>query len=177
MIRGRDLAPWLPDDFDSLRRDIIHRAMCDLGILEMPPNSNRSGRIDEYANAVGSPLGSAYCAIAMSAWLREIGAAIPPREAGSCDRWLSWGENQGLRRPPSENPVPGDVVLYGTGRDAWHCGVVIRVYLGATWRIILTVEANTSVGGSQVIRNGNAFAMKTVDESKVLCYLTPKQVL
>lgn len=176
MIRGRELAPWLPDGFDTFRRDIVLRAMHDLGILEMPPNSNRSGRIDEYARRVGSPLGSEHCAISMSNWLLEVDAAVPPRDAGSCDRWLAWGEAQGLRRPAGEDPQPGDIVLYGSGRDAWHCGIVIRTYFGATWRIILTVEANTSVGGSQVIRNGNAFAMKTVDEKRVLCYLTPKKV-
>lgn len=174
MIQGLSLARWLPSDYDPLRRAIVERAMMDDGILEMPPGSNRSGVIDQYCTNCGSPLGSYWCAAALWTWLKEAGAAVPPTLGGSCDRWLSWGESAGLRLPLGQLPQAGDVVLYGTGRNAVHCGVVIRVYQDAVRHLILTKEGNTSIGGTTVTRNGLAVVTKAVDEKAVLCYLSSK---
>lgn len=174
MIPGLNLARWLPTDFDPLRRAIVERAMMDDGILEMPPGSNRSGVIDAYCTACGSPLGSYWCAAAVWTWLKDVGAAVPEKLGGSCDAWLNWGEGLLLRRPAGQLPVEGDVVLYGSGRDAHHAGVVIRVYHDAVRTLILSKEGNTSIGGTTVTRNGLAVVTKAVDEKAVLCYLSVK---
>jgi hypothetical protein len=148
--------------------------MHDIGICEMPPGSNRSGRIDEYNRRAGVALGSYWCASAAGIWHLECGAWTPKGYA-SCDEWLRQGEGLGLRRPAGQDPEPGDVVLYGVGRDAVHIGLIIRTVIYPASRLILSVEGNTSVGGAAVARNGVAVAMKAVDEKRVLCYLTPRK--
>lgn len=177
MIRGRNLAEWLPTTIDPVRRAIVEEAMMDDGIIENPLGSNRSGRIDAYCTACGSPLGSYWCAAAVTTWMKNAGAMTPPTEAGACRRWLAWGESLGLRLPPGQDPQPGDLVLYGVGRDPYHIGVVIRVHAetgGA--RLLLSKEGNTSIGGASVVRNGVAVVTKAIDEPHVLCYLSPKAV-
>src|SRR5690606_20742521 len=179
MIRGRELAAWLRPDTSQLRQDLIRRAMCDIGICETPPGSNRSGRIDEYLRASGLAeseivAGRGYwCAAAMGAWCREVGAWVADR-CYSCDEWLVQARRQGRVRSVGVNPAMGDLILYGAGNDAVHCGVVIRTVWYPASRLILSVEGNTSVGGSTVSRNGIAVAMKSVDENRVLCYVNPE---
>lgn len=92
----RTLAPWLDATTPDLEQRIVRRALCDVGIVEMPPGSNRSPRIDEYVAAVGSPIGSRWCAAALAAWWRKSGATTPDQDAGSCDVWVSWARKHSL---------------------------------------------------------------------------------
>ncbi len=159
----RNLAPWVPSTTPPLNLAIARRALMDIGICEIPPGSNRSGRIDEYVKAVGSPLGSYWCAAAVSAWFREVGAKIPPNAAGSCDTWMNWAKknNQWFN-----TPIIGSAVVYGKPGDASHIGVIVR-----TDPLLLSVEGNTSLGGFD--RNGVAVDLKSVDKSRVLGYVYP----
>lgn len=163
----RYLADWLPADTPALNAAIVRRALTDVGLLEMPPGSNRSPRIDEYNRAVGSPVGSYWCASALSAWFRESGARTPPTSAASCDAWLSWATHHGYL---SSRPVEGAAVLYGVPGDASHCGVVVRLT-----PLRLSCEANTSL--SRYDRNGIAVTLKEIDTSRVLGYVIPAPVL
>ena len=163
----RSPAPWLPDSTPDLNRLIVVRALSDVGICEMPPGSNRSGRIDEYVRAVGSPLGSYWCAAALAAWWREAGAEVPPKEAGSCDTWMMWARHTNRWKA---TPQPGDAVLYGTPKDSNHCGVVVRIS-----PLILTVEGNTSLGGYD--RNGVAVDLKQLNAPKVVGYISPLPII
>jgi hypothetical protein len=61
------VAVWLDDTVSEMQQAIVRRAMCDIGIVEMPPGSNRSPTIDQYVAAVGSPPGSRWCAAALAA--------------------------------------------------------------------------------------------------------------
>lgn len=154
-------APWLTDD--GLARDIVIRALCDVGIEEDPPGSNRGPQIDRYCSAVGSPLGSYWCAAALSEWFRDAGAAIPPQDAGSCQAWLDWAREQRLT---TLTPVPGCAVMYlDASGHAHHCGVVVR----ATPEVF-TMEGNTSRQPSD--RNGVAALVKALSPGSVV-YVLP----
>jgi hypothetical protein len=157
------LARWLPRDTPALQRRIVERALADVGILEMPPGSNRSGVIDEYNTRAGVPPGSFWCASAVGAWWKDAGSEVPPGYA-SCDAWLRWGEARGLLDPV---PSPGAAVLYGRPGDASHIGVVVRVT-----PILLSVEGNTTLGG-EFNRNGIAVDLKAVATARVLGYVRP----
>lgn len=159
----RQLAPWLDHTVPALHQAIVRRALCDVGLLELPPGSNRSPRIDEYVRAVGSPLGSYWCAAALAAWWRESGAATPPRDAGSCDAWLAWAKATGRWSP---NPVEGAAVLYGHGADASHCGALVR-----RTPLLLTVEGNTALRA--YARNGVACDLKELLAERLLGYVHP----
>ncbi|MEO7043229.1 MAG: hypothetical protein ABI035_13285 [Gemmatimonadaceae bacterium] len=160
------LAAWLDDTASALESAIVRRAMCDIGIVEMPPGSNRSERIDEYVGAVGSPPASRWCAAALAAWWRECGAMTPTHDAGSCNSWLAWAIQ---RKMLNQEPRPGRAVIYGSGGSASHIGVIVRVT-----PLLLSVEANTSVGGD-FDPDGVAVALKQVSTTRVLGYIQPEE--
>lgn len=158
------LAPWLDDSVPALQQTIVRRAICDIGIVEIPPGSNRSPRIDEYVAAVGSPPGSRWCAAAVAAWWRDSGADVPPLNAGSCNAWVTWS-----RRLQSweSRPAAGSAVIYGSNDIASHIGVIVRVA-----PLLLSVEGNTSIAGN-FDPDGVAVALKQVATSRVLGYIKP----
>lgn len=160
----RELAGWLGDDVPEFERTIVQRAMSDIGIVEMPPGSNRSPRIDEYVAAVGSPVGSRWCAAAVAAWWRECGAQVPPLDAGSCNAWMAWSKRQ---KSWSGVPAAGSAVVYGSNGVAVHIGVIVRVAPR-----LLSVEGNTSIAGNSD-PDGIAVAPKQVMTSRVLGYIKP----
>lgn len=159
----RSLAAWAPTSTPSLHLAIAKRALTDVGICETPPGSNRSGRIDEYVAAVGSPMASYWCAAAVAAWYREAGAATPPSLGGSCDAWMRWANDLGRW---VSAPAIGRAVVYGTPGDASHIGVVVRVQ-----PLLLSVEGNTTLEGFG--RNGVAVDLKLVQTDRVLGYIDP----
>lgn len=165
-VKERVLAAWAPHDTPVLNLEIAERALMDIGICEIPLGSNRSGRIDEYVNAVGSPLGSYWCAAAVSAWYREAGAKTPPKDAGSCDAWVAWAKASNTW---TSNPAIGRAVVYGKPTDASHIGVVIR-----TDPLLLSVEGNTSLDAYD--RNGIAVDLKKVNRLRVIGYIKPTPI-
>jgi hypothetical protein len=155
----------LPSNLPALQRSLALQSLLDIGICEMPPGSNRSPRIDEYLTAVGSPLGSPWCAAATAAWCRDAGVAIPPSNAGACETWLRWAlEHSSFTDTPQE----GCLVLYdfaGT-KQADHIGVIVRLS-----PLKLTVEGNTSLSGFS--REGLLVDLKPMDTNAVLGYIVP----
>jgi hypothetical protein len=161
------LAAWLGDSVSPMEQAIVRRAMCDIGIVEMPPESNRSPRIDDYVRAVGSPPGSRWCAAALAAWWRECGAAIPMADAGSCNEWMAWSKRA---ETWTDRPRAGSAVVYGSNGAAVHIGVIVR-----TEPVLLSVEGNTSIGGGMDL-HGIAVALKQVGTSRVLGYIVPRVI-
>lgn len=170
----RSLIPWAPGTTPALNLAIAKRAMCDIGICEDPPGSNRSGRINEYNSAAGVPAGSYWCASAVTAWWREameslnLPVQLPPGSA-SCDHWMEWAKT--TRRWQSA-PQIGAAVLYGHGNDAKHIGVIIR-----TVPLVLSIEGNTTVEGANFgsSRNGVAVSLKEVTKTDpVLGFVLPQ---
>lgn len=165
----RTAAPWLGETTPRLILEICRRAVLDVGICELPPGSNRSGRIDEYNRLAGVAVGSYWCASAVRAWWSEGAAAagvvqpLPPYPA-SCDSWMAWAHATGRW---SQTPRPGFAVLYGKPTDAVHIGCIVR----ATPRV-LSIEGNTQFGG-EFDRNGWAIAMKLVNPTRVVGYVSP----
>ncbi|HXE60102.1 MAG TPA: hypothetical protein VN607_05325 [Gemmatimonadaceae bacterium] len=163
------VARWLPDDTPSLERALVERALVDVGLLEEPPGSNRSPAIDAYLTAVGSPLGSSWCAAALAAWCRESGVREPSIGAGACEAWHEMGK---ARSTLTDEPAVGRIVLYdfAGARTADHCGLVVR-----TDPLVLTVEGNTTMKrqtGSE--REGVGCTIAQLDASRVLAYLIPE---
>lgn len=160
----RDAAPWLDIGVGEIERAIVKRALADVGIVEMPLGSNRSERIDEYVTAVGSPLGSRWCAAAVAAWWRESGAEIPEHDGGSCNEWMEWSRDSARwNRAPSIAAA----VVYGAHGVASHIGVIVR-----TTPLLLSVEGNTSLSGA-FDPDGVAVALKETNIARVLGYITP----
>lgn len=162
-LKPRSLAAWAPSSLPPVNLAIAKRALLDIGICEIPPGSNRSGRIDEYLMACGSPVGQPWCAAAVAAWWRESGAATPSRLPASCDAWRDWAQATGRW---STEPIIGAAVVYGTASDANHIGVVVR-----TSPLLLSVEGNTALMGFS--RNGVLVDLKAVNLERLLGYVHP----
>lgn len=164
----RSLASWLPADTPAIQLAIVKRALLDIGICEIPPGSNRSGRIDEYCRAAGAPVGSYWCAAALYVWWREAGADVPPLRLGpaSCDTWMHWAMRERLWQL---KPIPGAAVVYGTLKDAHHIGAIVRVA-----PLVFSVEGNTTVS-TTFSRNGVAVDMKEPNPTQVVGYIHPRQ--
>jgi hypothetical protein len=157
-------APWLDESNSSeLGRAIVRRAIMDLGLCEIPPGSNRSPRIDGYLKAVGSPVGSPWCAAALSAWWRESGAEVPPKLAGSVDAWRAWGKATGRW---SRAPIPGAAAVYGTPEDASHIEVVARVSPQ-----LLLVGGNVGLGS--FTREGWVVDLRPLAVDRLLGFIHP----
>lgn len=157
-------APWLDASVPAHAQCIVRRALADVGLLEMPPGSNRSLRIDEYLRAVGSPIGSSWCAAAVAAWWRDAGVSVPTADAGMCAAWEAWARHTNAWY---DAPSVGSAVIYGAGGIAVHMGVVVR--LGP---VLLSVEGNTTLAGFGV--TGVAVTLKEVARDRVRGYAVPR---
>lgn len=158
------MAGWLPDDLPQLNKAIIFRAFSDAGICEVPMSSNRSGRIDEYNQRAGVPLGSYWCMSWATAVWEDCGAKIPSSGRASCDIVMEWAKQNGLWH---QEPVIGALVLYGVPGNAEHTGIVIR-----TSPVRRSLEGNAGVAGG-VTRNGEGVEMKVVAANRVLGFAHP----
>jgi hypothetical protein len=157
---------YLPKTLPLIQRVIVAGARDSIGMVEEPPGSNRGPDIDKLNLRAGVPLGSYWCASWAGAVWQDSGAEVPTGYA-SCDRWMEWAKATG--RWTTHTTAPGCAVLYGKPGDATHIGIVIR-----THPIILSIEGNTTIEGSQFERNGTAVSLKTVTpRDPVLGYCHP----
>jgi len=153
----------------------IEYALAHVGVCEDPIGSNRSPEIDAWATEFDSPLGSAWCALAVGKARKEGGLWIPSHDVGSCDEWVLQASRAGLL---THTPEPGAAVIYTNGRrivggrydgqlDAVHIGLVMRVQPA-----LLSIEGNTGLGAFD--REGYVQALKQVDEKRVLGYVAAR---
>lgn len=158
-----------PSSVPHLNLRIVRRAMRDVGLCEIPKGSNRSPRIDRYLRESGVPenvirSGRGYwCAAACGAVYRDAGATVPTAYA-ACQNWLNWGIKNGWLK---KEPIVGAVVLYGSGNQSHHCGIVLRTDNS----YLLSIESNTSLNGYS--REGLMCAVKEIARDKVLGYCWP----
>ncbi len=162
----KDIGWWLPKTTPLICRTIVVMAICDVGMLEQPPGSNRGADIDSLNDLAKVPHGSYWCAAWVGKIWRNAGAQLPTGYA-SCDHWVSWAKQ--TDRWTRHTAAPGCAVLYGVPGDARHIGIVIR-----TNPMTLSLEGNTTVEGSTFERNGTAVGLKVVNEhDPVLGFVHP----
>jgi hypothetical protein len=119
-------------------------------VREVPPNSNRGPRVDEYLRRTGTPPGHAWCC-AFVYWCideaaRQQACANPMvRTAGCLDHWnrAARGSAQRIARSHAiENPAlvePGMIFIMDHGRGLGHTGFVESISGG----LLTTIEGNT----------------------------------
>lgn len=182
LVKLAPLDPPVPDlgwlvpgqNISPLRYDVCRRALKDVGILEVPLGSNRGTRIDRYAKAAGSPLGSWWCAILAGRVLIDAGSLVPA-EYGLTDNWLPYVE----RADRGAKPEVGDVVIYGLKRpgpvvswgDGHHAGIIVRLPEPGQ-NLTLTIEGNRGFAGTT--NNGVAVDIGPMVRSDVLGYFKPR---
>lgn len=109
----------------------------EIGVAEEPSGSNDGTRIRTYRSADGSTAGMPWCATFVSWAAKSVGAPIGENGQGyaSVADIEAWGRRTGRFVPVTEEPLPGDIVLYGSR----HVGLVESVGPGEQ---VTTVEGN-----------------------------------
>lgn len=167
----------LPSDLklDAQLAAFLDYTATKAGEIEIPLGSNRGPWLDEIAREFGSPLGSAWCALAVGHCRKKHGLWIPTRDVGSCDEWYLQAERAGLL---VHTPTPGAAVLYTnhtrheSGRyagrlDIVHMGTVLRAFPRE-----LAWEGNTAA--EKFEREGTLLTLKPVDPKRVAAYVLPR---
>jgi hypothetical protein len=130
---------------------------------------NRGKLIDQWNQASGSPLGSAWCGNFMNACLRAAGFENQPWLA-AC-RWIDERAHAGFggwQWVPS-NPRPGDLILFTIGGVANHVGMVESV----SGSQVVTIEGNTRADSEPVNSNPNAVERRHRPLSSARGYARP----
>jgi hypothetical protein len=130
----------------------------EVGVLEVPPGSNRGSRVDEYVRSVGlnpadaNPWCAAFVYFCFDEAARTLGQPNPVIRTGSVlDHWNRAGA-KGIPRVLQNDAVaqpglvkPGHIFMLATGEGHGHTGLVEQSVNGK----LVSIEGNTSVGGSR----------------------------
>lgn len=133
-------------------------AISQLGVSEVPKNSNRGPEIKKYLNSVGLPEGYAWC-MAFVYWCfkkasERAGIPVPfHRTAGVADCWnktaLSHRLTADNMRKRTE-PLPAGTLVIFKFKTGWHVGMVESSSKTVRNEIeLLTIEGNTNDEGSR----------------------------
>ena len=133
-------------------KEVIDKALAEVGVKESPPNSNNVKYNTYY---YGRPVsGSSYPWCCTFVWwvLSSCGINVP--KTASCMTLAQWFKDKGWWH--TSNPQPGDVVFFHfKTNNRWtnHVGIVVAV----KGNEIETVEGNTSINSDD---NGGAVMLR-----------------
>lgn len=141
----------------------VTAAFGDLGQAEDAPYVNRGAYVDSVNAATGSPLGSPWCANALSRWLRMGGYPLP-EAAGATKSWLGYGTwISKIVLLPVSLPC---VIVYGVNGVPDHVGLGVGRIVRGGASVMLDIEGNTSLTAYDA--EGWIVALKEVEVSRVL---------
>lgn len=145
--------------------EIIMRANAEIGVKEIPANSNNvKYNTWYYGHEV---YGSAYpwCCAFISWLFRDQQSLV--KKSASCINLLSWFEKNG-QIVPANQAQAGDIIFFKYPRNNTrtnHVGIVV----GRAGNQISTIEGNTSITSDD---NGGA-VMKRIRTSSIVAYARP----
>ena len=137
------------------------------GVREVPANSNRGDRVQQYQAATwltGS--GWPWCAAFICWGIQQLERVQPlpfkrPQTAGAWD-FENWAKSEGVKRfKPRQKIKAGDIVIFTFS----HIGLAIEDEKGGTVR---TIEGNTDLSGS---REGGGVYIKTRPVSSIRSHI------
>lgn len=148
----------------SIKEKLVSLARKEVGVREVPKNSNRGKRVEEYQAATWlDGTGWAWCAAFISWLCREAGMSdsTRPKTAGAWDfeRWARESKSAAtLYKPASKTKIKaGDIIVFTFS----HIGLACEDQSGETVR---TIEGNTDAAGS---REGGGVYLKTRPLSQI----------
>lgn len=128
----------------TLAKKVLEIAITQIGVEEIPRNSNSGPEVEIYLKSVGLPKGYSWC-MAFVYWCTQKAALQMDiknplkRTAGVLDQYNS--------RPFLVQTVPqqGDIFIMDLGKGLGHTGIVEKI-VGNT---LYTIEGNTNNIGSR----------------------------
>jgi Mannosyl-glycoprotein endo-beta-N-acetylglucosaminidase/CHAP domain len=139
-----------------------------IGVTERA-GDNRGKLIDQWNQASGSPLGSAWCGNFMNACLRAAGFENQPWLAACRVIESHARAGTGGWQWLTSNPRPGDLILFTIGGAANHVGMVETVSSAQ----VITIEGNTRADTEPVNSNPNAVERRHRPRSSARGYARP----
>ncbi|WP_434777606.1 CHAP domain-containing protein [Neisseria sp. Ec49-e6-T10] len=119
-------------------------AKTQLGVVEIPRNSNKGKDVEKYLSSIGLGGGYAWC-MSFVYWCveqaaKEYRTANPLYRTGGV--LMQWNQRQNLK---ASKPMAGDIFIMDFGKGTGHCGFVTKV----EGSYIFTIEGNTNSAGSR----------------------------
>ncbi|HET8756824.1 MAG TPA: glucosaminidase domain-containing protein [Solirubrobacteraceae bacterium] len=143
-------------------------ARAHIGVKEIAGN-NRGKLIDQWNQASGSPLGSAWCGNFMNACLRAAGFENQPWLAACRVIESHSRAGTGGWQWLTSNPRPGDLILFTINGAANHVGMVESV----SSTQVVTIEGNTRADSEPVNSNPDAVERRHRPRSSARGYARP----
>ncbi|MGF6926081.1 hypothetical protein QFZ48_001581 [Chitinophaga sp. W2I13] len=137
---------------NTLLAKAIEVAESQIGVMEVPPGSNRGPQVEAYLASTNTPPGNYWCA-AFVYWCfkkaaADLGIANPVvKTAGCLDHWNKTKALKITTAKAINNPsliVPGSIFIKSHGGGFGHTGIVTAVNGG----FIETIEGNSNPNGS-----------------------------
>lgn len=156
-----------PSGSSDLARRIVELAAAEIGVREVPRNSNRGSRVEEYQRATWlNGTGWPWCAAFLCWLVRELEKDFDlpfarPLTAGAWD-FERWARDEGVKlfKPRSEIRA-GDIVVFTFS----HIGLAAEDESAGR---VITIEGNTDSSGS---REGGGVYRKTRATSLVRSHI------
>lgn len=150
-------------------KDVLAVAVKELGVKEMPANSNNVKYNTWYYNR--SVYGSAYpwCMVFVQ-WCYQMAGVKLPLKTASCGALLRWY----MEYDPAcivKEPQKGDIVIFDFpgGADTDHTGLFERM----SGDMITTIDGNTGVTSDA---NGGAVMRRSRNKNQVKAYIRPREL-
>ena len=147
----------------ALGKKTLEIAITQLGVQEIPKNSNAGPAVEKYLKSVGLSKGYAWC-MAFIYWCTKeasIQLEVENPLFKTAGVLAMYNKEKDLE---VTNPQPGDIFIMDYGKGQGHTGIVESVGKN----IINTIEGNTNDEGS---REGYEVCRRTRQRSTIKAYL------
>lgn len=157
---------------NDLARATEQRACLDIGVREIPAKSNAGPRVEEYQATVSLPVGSPYCAAAVSTWVAEASA-----ELNITPTFKRSGSAIGLiRNNPTllfQELTPEAIPCVAIQRhaDGVHGHAWLAIGLDQATGVITSLEANTNPQGSRDGGGVYVLAIRNVNDPTLATFI------
>lgn len=128
----------------KLSEKTLQIAITQIGVQEIPKNSNAGPDVEKYLKSVGLGKGFSWC-MAFVYWCANVASkqlAVPNTLERTAGVLAMWNAKPLLR---VKTPQPGDIMILDYGKGLGHTGIVEKV-VGIN---IYTIEGNTNDEGSR----------------------------
>ena len=138
---------------NALLSAVLAVASSQIGVMEMPPGSNRGIEVDKYHDDAGSPRGAAWCMAFIFSCFKQacanLGRQNPAiRTGGVLEHWRRATCKKILADDAADNTslvLPGQIFIISTGGGFGHTGFIEKIEGG----LLTTIEGNTNNNGSR----------------------------
>ncbi len=128
----------------DIAKHTVTIAQTQIGVVEVPLNSNAGPAVEKYLKSVGLGKGYAWCMAFVYWCVKEAAGEVYVENPlfKTAGVLAMWNNRKELR---VSEPQPGDIFIIDFGKGLGHTGIVEKVEKDK----IITIEGNTNIDGSR----------------------------